>query len=199
MTDRLILASRSPFRRALLANAGIAVEVVASSIDERAVEASLAGTGVLPDDLAFILAEAKAADVSARSDDAVVIGCDQTLSLNGHVFHKPADIDAARRQLLALSGRTHHLNSGLAIVQRGQTLWRHVEIARMTMRDLSPHQIGRYLARIGDRALDSVGAYQIEGEGIALFDAVEGDYFAIVGLPLLPLLSQLRKLGAIDD
>ena len=107
-------------------------------------------------------------------------------------------MEDARRHLLALSGRTHHLNSAAVLVRDGQTLWRHVGIASLTMRALDPAFIGRHLARVGDKALSSVGAYQIEGEGIQLFEKIEGDYFTIVGLPLLPVLAALREFGAID-
>jgi septum formation protein len=149
--------------------------------------------------VALVLATAKATDVSERSgSEAIVVGSDQTLSLADEVFHKPADMEAARRHLLKLSGKTHQLNSAVAIVRNGDTLWSHVAVARLTMRELSPAFIGRYLAKVGDKALTSVGAYQIEGPGIQLFDRIEGDYFTIVGLPLLPLLGELRKLGVID-
>ena len=143
-------------------------------------------------------AEAKAANVSESHPGALVLGCDQTLSLGDKVFHKPRDMEDARRHLLALSGRTHHLNSAAVLVRNGQTLWRHVGIASLTMRELDPGFICRHLARVGDKALSSVGAYQIEGEGIQLFDTIEGDHFTIVGMPLLPLVAELRRLGAID-
>ncbi|MBX3579294.1 MAG: Maf-like protein [Rhizobiaceae bacterium] len=198
MTSRLILASGSRFRKQLLDNAGIAVDVVRPDIDERAVEGTLEGTGATPEDVAQVLAEAKAVSVSEARLDALVIGSDQTLSLGSRMFHKPADMEDARRHLLALSGKTHQLNSAVAIARGGETVWRHVGIARLTMRDLSPAFIGRHLSRVGAAALDSVGAYQIEAEGIQLFQSIEGDHFTIVGLPLLPLLAQLRILGAID-
>lgn len=198
MAEKLILASGSPFRKAMLVNAGIDVEAVPAEIDERAVEAPLQDTGVSPEDVAAILAEAKAMEVSERRPGALVLGCDQTLSLGDRLFHKPADMEGARRHLLALSGMTHQLNSAAVLVRNGEVLWRHVGIANLTMRQLDPAFIGRHLARVGDRALSSVGAYQIEGEGIQLFEKVEGDHFTIVGLPLLPLLAELRRLGAID-
>lgn len=194
----LILASQSPFRAALLKNAGIQFTSQKSNVDERAVEAPLYETGATPEDVALILAEAKAEEVSERFSHSLIIGCDQTLSLNGEIFHKPADMDGARRHLLALSGKTHQLNSAVVLVQNGQTLWRHVSVANMTMRHLEPAFIGRHLARVGDIALSSVGAYQIEGEGVQLFDKIDGDYFTIVGLPLLPLLKELRARGIID-
>jgi septum formation protein len=199
MSAKIVLASTSPFRRALLANAGIDFVCMSPEIDERAVEAPLQDSGVTPEDVALVLATAKATDVSERSGgEATVIGSDQTLSLGDELFHKPADMEGARRHLLKLSGRTHQLNSAVAIVRNGDTLWSHVGVARLTLRELSPAFIGRYLARVGDKALSSVGAYQIEGPGIQLFEKIEGDYFTIVGLPLLPLLTELRRLGAID-
>jgi septum formation protein len=198
VTKKIILASGSPFRRRMLEDAGIAFTVERPSIDERAVEEAVADTGLRPDDLAQILAEAKAVDVSQNHPGAFVIGCDQTLSLGEELLHKPADMEEARRRLLKLSGRTHQLNSAVVIAQDGEAIWRHVQVASLTMRDLDPGFIGRHLSAVGDAALSSVGAYQIEGKGIQLFDQVEGDHFTIVGLPLLPLLAKLRELGAID-
>jgi septum formation protein len=198
MPEKLILASGSPFRKLLLANAGLEFSAVPAAVDERALEAPLEGSGVTPEEMAQILAEAKATDVSESHPGALVLGCDQTLSLGDRVFHKPRDMEEARRHLLSLSGRTHHLNSAAVLVRDGQTLWRHVGIVSLTMRALDPALIGRHLARVGDKALSSVGAYQIEGEGIQLFEKIEGDYFTIVGLPLLPLLAALREFGAID-
>jgi septum formation protein len=198
MNEKITLASSSPFRKALLVNAGIDVEAVPASVDERALEAPLQDSGVSPEDVALVLAEAKAIDVSEKKPGALVLGCDQTLSLGDEVFHKPADMEGARRHLLALSGKTHQLNSAAVLVRDGEVLWRHVGIANLTMRKLDPAFIGRHLARVGEKALGSVGAYQIEGEGIQLFEAIDGDYFTIVGLPLLAVLAELRKLGAID-
>jgi septum formation protein len=198
MPEKIVLASSSPFRSGLLANAGIAFAAVKPDIDERAVEAPLNGSGATPEDVALILASAKAAEVSERNPGAMVIGSDQTLSLGDEIFHKPADMDGARRHLLRLSGKLHQLNSAVALARDGETLWSHVAVARLTMRALEPAFIGRYLARVGNKALSSVGAYQIEGEGIQLFERIEGDYFTIVGLPLLPLLAALRERRVID-
>ncbi|WP_027153627.1 Maf-like protein [Mesorhizobium sp. WSM2561] len=198
MAEKIILASGSPFRKALLVNAGVPVDAVPAEVDERALEAPLQGSGISPEDVALVLAEAKATEVSERMPGALVLGCDQTLSLGDEVFHKPADMEAARRHLLALSGKTHQLNSAVVLARDGAVLWRHVGVASLTMRKLDPAFIGRHLARVGAKALSSVGAYQIEGEGIQLFERVEGDYFTIVGLPLLPVLAKLRELGAID-
>jgi septum formation protein len=194
----LVLASKSPFRAQILTNAGVRFRAEPANIDERAVEAPLFNSGATPEDVAQILAEAKAMDVSGRFPDALVLGSDQTLSLGDDVFHKPRDMEEARRHLLRLSGRTHQLNSAMALVKNGGTLWRHVSVARLTMRALSPEFIGRHLASVGEAALQSVGAYQYEGLGIQLFDSIEGDCFTIVGLPLLPLLHELRHLGALD-
>lgn len=198
MPTDIILASNSPFRKRLLENAGLEFRTVSPEIDERAVETTLEGSDVTPDDVALILGEAKAQDVSERNPDAWVIGSDQTLSLGGRIFHKPADMDDARRHLLALSGKTHQLNTAVVIARGGETVWRHVGIAHLTMRKLDPGFIGRHLAEVGDKALSSVGAYQIEGPGVQLFEKIDGDYFTIVGLPMLPLLASLRELGAID-
>ncbi|TIO05523.1 Maf-like protein [Mesorhizobium sp.] len=198
MTEKIILASGSPFRKAMLVNAGLAIEAVPANLDERALEAPLQGSGVSPEDVALVLAEAKATEVSVRKPGALVLGCDQTLSLGDEVFHKPADMEGARRHLLALSGKTHQLNSAVVLARNSEILWRHVSVASLTMRKLDPAFVGRHLARVGVKALSSVGAYQIEGEGIQLFEKIEGDYFTIVGLPLLPVLAKLRDIGAID-
>lgn len=198
MTAPFILASTSPFRRDLLANAGLDFDIVRPEIDERVVEETVAGSGLAPTDIASLLAEAKAVDVSERHPGRIVIGCDQILSLDEEVLHKPEDMEAARRRLLALSGKTHELHSAIVAARDGVALWRHVSTARMTVRKLDPAFIGQHLARVGDKALSSVGAYQIEGEGVQLFDRIEGSHFTIVGLPLLPLLAFLREQGVID-
>ena len=197
MTD-IILASTSPFRKTLLQNAGVRFTTESADVDERAVEEAAGGSGISPDDMATILAEAKANEVAARHPHSLVIGADQTLSLGDELLHKPADMEAARRRLLALSGRRHELNSAVVIARGDDVLWRHVSIARMTMRELTPEYVGRHLADAGDAVLKSVGAYQLEGIGVQLFDKIEGDYFTILGLPLLPLLEELRRLDAID-
>ncbi|QDC01550.1 Maf-like protein [Mesorhizobium sp. 8] len=198
MAETLILASGSPFRRVMLENAGVAVEAEPANLDERALEAPLKDSGASPEDVALVLAEAKAVAVSEKHPGSLVLGCDQTLSLGDEIFHKPADMEGARRHLLALSGKTHRLNSAAVLARDGVVLWRHVGVAALTMRKLDPAFIGRHLARVGTKALQSVGAYQIEGEGIQLFDKIEGDHFTIVGLPLLAVLGELRRLGAID-
>lgn len=198
MTPPLILASQSPFRRMLMENAGLTFSAEAAAIDERAVEAALSKRSPTPPEVAEALAVEKARDVAGRNPGAFVIGSDQTLSLEGRVFHKPADMAEAKSHLLSMSGRTHELNCGVALVRDGETLWKHVSIARLTMRPLSEDFVDRHLARVGTRVLASVGAYQLEGEGVQLFERIDGDYFTILGLPLLPLLAKLRDLGAID-
>lgn len=198
MTANIILASTSPFRRALLENAGVAFDVDRPQVDERAVEEAVATSGVTPAEIALILAQAKAEEVSARQPASLVIGCDQTLSFEGQLLHKPKDMEEARRRLLAFSGQTHFLHSAVVVARGGLMIWSHVAEAAMTMRPLDPGFAGRHLARVGEKALSSVGAYQVEGEGIQLFERIEGDHFTIVGLPLLPLLKALRELGAID-
>ncbi len=198
MAKGIVLASGSVHRRELLKNAGIDFTVEACDLDERSIEAPLLESGVGPDDVAAVLAEAKAIDVSERHPGEIVIGADQTLSLGDEVFHKPANMEEARRSLLKLSGRTHRLNSAVVLVENGVVTWRHVATADITLRPLDPGFIGRYLAGTGQKALTSVGGYQIEKEGIQLIEKIEGDYFTIIGLPLLPLLSELRKRGEID-
>lgn len=198
MAISLILASKSPFRAQLLKNAGLSFGTENAHIDERAVEAPLYRSGATPEDVAIVLAEAKAHAVSEKNPDAIIIGCDQTLSLGDEIFHKAVNLEDAGKNLLKLSGKTHQLNSGIVLVKNGETIWRHVAVAYMTMRVLQPQFIGRYLGRVGDVALSSVGAYQVEGEGIQLFEKIEGDYFTIIGLPLLPLLQKLREESLID-
>jgi len=194
----IILASNSRFRAELLKNAGIKFTTNSASIDERVIEQPLLEANLGPADIAQVLAEAKAVDVSSRNPNALIIGCDQTLSMNDNMFHKPADMKQARQHLLNFSGKTHQLNSAVAFVFNQQTIWRHVSIANMTMRKLSPEYIGRYLAQAGQSVLGSVGAYQLEGTGVQLFEQIEGNYFTIIGLPLLPTLSELRSLKVID-
>ncbi|WP_099867191.1 Maf-like protein [Pararhizobium haloflavum] len=198
MAVSIVLASASPFRAKLLKDAGIAFEARPADLDERALEAPMAESGAAPEDVALVLAEAKAVAVSEEAPGALVIGCDQTLSLGDEVFHKPLDMEAARSHLLKLAGKTHHLNSAVVLARDGVVEWRHVAMAAMTMRPLDPGFIGRHLAAVGQMALSSVGAYQLEGRGIQLFERIDGDYFTIIGLPLLPLLKQLRERGVID-
>ncbi len=194
----LVLASGSRIRAELLKNAGLSIEVDPADIDERAVEEPLLKAGFSPEDLAQVLAEAKANDVSERRPGELVIGADQILAFKGERHTKPENMEAARRQLLAFSGKTHELLSAVVISKDGEAIWRHVSIARLTMRKLTPAFVGHYLAQVGDVALSSVGAYQLEGPGVQLFEKIEGDYFTVLGLPLLPLLAELRKLNVLE-
>jgi septum formation protein len=194
---KLVLASASPTRRRLLAEAGIEAKSRPAPIDERAVEAPLLSAGATPRDIAAALATAKALAVSERAPGALVIGADQTLDLDGKRMTKPADLHAARRQLMRLSGRSHQLHSAVACARDGEILWQDVESPTLTMRSLTPEDVDRYVSAVGDDALASVGAYQIEGRGIQLFERIDGDFFAILGLPLLPLLAFLRAQKAL--
>ena len=196
MTAPLVLASSSPFRRMLMENAGLIFESRAAAIDERRIEADLEGAS--PDRVALVLAGAKASDVSRHCPGALVIGSDQTMSLENRVYHKPKILAEAKENLLSLSGRTHRLNSAVVLVRDNETVWEHVAHADLTVRELSESFVDRYLARVGEKVFGSVGAYQLEGEGIQLFSRIDGDYFTILGLPMLPLLEKLRDLGAID-
>ena len=193
----IVLASGSPARQALLANAGLSFDVDPAALDERAAEAPLVARGATPAEIAMALAEAKAADVSRRRGDAFVIGADQTLDRDGHRGTKSASLAEARAQLQRLAGRSHQLHSAIAVARAGSVQWRHLDSATLTMRPLTDAEIDAYLARVADSVLGSVGVYQLESEGIRLFERIEGDYFTILGLPLLPLLAYLRSQGAI--
>lgn len=199
MTNQhIILASASTHRGKILQNAGLEFEQVASTLDERALEAPLEQAGTLPEDRAEILAEAKAVDVSKKFLSAWTIGCDQILSFNGEVLHKCNSMEEARRRLISLSGKTHMLHSAIVLAKNGETIWRHVSPCQMTMRLFDPGYVGRHLAQAGEGILSSVGAYQIEGQGANLFEKIEGDLFSIIGLPLFPLLGALREKNVID-
>lgn len=187
----LVLASQSPVRASLLRDAGLKIVTASAAIDERAVEAAM-GSNVDGEDLAQVLAEAKASDVSPRFTDTMVIGADQTLTCEGQILHKAGSDKDLRKKLLWLSGRTHTLHAAIAVVQNGETLWRHTNQAHMQMRQLSPEFVGRYVAETLPESLSSVGGYQLEGPGSQLFERIEGDYFTVLGLPLLPLLAWLR-------
>lgn len=196
--NKLVLASGSRWRAKMLRDAGLNIETDAADIDERAVEAPLLKADLPAEDIAAVLAEAKAMEVSERHPGALVLGADQVLSLDGEIHSKPETMEAARRKLLNMRGKTHVLHSALACVRDGETIWRYSENATMKMRDFSPEFLGHYLAETGDMALASVGSYQIEGPGIQLFEKIDGDYFTIIGLPLLPLLAFLRDRGVLE-
>lgn len=194
----LVLASESETRRGLLANAGLTFACEGAGVDERAVERPLRARGARPAEIAVALADAKAVAVSRRRPDALVLGADQTLGLGTELFVKAETRAAAAEKLARLAGRTHELHAALALAQAGEVVWRHLSTARLTMRPLSHAAIEAYLDAAGDGILSSVGCYHYEGLGIRLFEAVEGDIFTILGLPMLPLLAELRTRGLID-
>jgi septum formation protein len=196
-SDKLLLASTSATRLTLLVSAGLFVETQNSGIDERSVEEAAAHEGLDPPSLAARLAAEKALAVSRRHADRVVLGADQVLECDGEVFHKPVDRAAAHAQLKHLAGRQHSLHSAGALAIGGQVVERFSGTAHLTLRPLTDEAIALYLDLAGPDALKSVGVYQLEGFGIHLFEAVEGDHSTILGLPLLPLLAALRRLGCL--
>ena len=193
----LILASASTARRAVLAGAGLHFDARVAGVDEAAIKESAQAEGISADEAALMLADAKAARVAAQMPDALVIGADQLLVCEGAWFDKPPDMAAARSHLQRLRGRQHELVTALVCHRAGQRIWQHVAKPRMTMRDFSDAFLEAYLAAEGDALLSSVGAYRLEGHGAQLFDAIEGDQPAILGLPLLPLLGFLRQHGVL--
>lgn len=196
----LILASGSASRRRLLESAGVAFRVIPADVDEAALKRELrtspATSGAGP--VAAHLARAKARVVSERHPAALVIGADQVLALGDDLFDKPRDLAEARAQLLRLRGRGHCLVSGLALAQGGAIVWEYSAVATLTMRTFSNAHLESYLSAAGDAVTRTVGAYELEGPGIQLFERVDGDYFTILGLPLLPLLAELRARGVLE-
>jgi septum formation protein len=191
----LILASASPSRRQMLRNAGLDFEIVPSGVDEDEVKLSLISERASAQDIATTLAEMKAVRVSARRPGAMVIGADSTLACEGKLYDKPPTLAAAREQLKALSDRTHELVSAVVVARNGAPLWHATETGRLTMRPLSESFLDAYLARAGEAVCASVGAYQLEGLGAHLFSRIDGDYFTVLGMPLLPLLVFLAEHG----
>jgi septum formation protein len=193
----VVLASKSPSRQAILRAAGVPFEVVGSGVDEDAAKAILLGAGQGPRDIADQLAEAKAVAVSRLRPTAIVVGADQTLDLGGQLFDKVQTIAEGRDRLRCLRGRSHLLHSAVVVAQHGMPIWRYLESPRLVMRHASDTFIDAYLTRHGAALLGSVGVYQLENDGVQLFEEIEGDYFAILGLPLHPLLALLRDKGAL--
>ncbi|MET0271526.1 MAG: nucleoside triphosphate pyrophosphatase [Phenylobacterium sp.] len=192
----IILASKSAARRAVLTGAGVPFEVVVAGVDEDAVKAGMLAEGAGARDIADALAELKAIRVS-RARLGFVIGADQTLDLDGKLYDKAETVDAARERLKLLRGRTHKLHSAVVVAKEGGPIWRELVTCTLTMRDFSDAFLEDYLATEGPAALGSVGCYRLEGPGAQLFSRIEGDYFAILGLPMLGLLDFLRGEGAL--
>lgn len=193
----IILASGSRTRAEMLERAGLTFERRPADVDEGAIKQAMAVDGKSADAIAGALAQAKAHAVSVQRRDALVIGADQILECEGRLFDKPPDLAAARGHIAALRGRTHQLVTGVCVLRNGECLWRHDERATLVMRAVSDAFVEGYLAAVGSDALSSVGAYQLEGRGAQLFERVTGDFFTILGLPLLPLLDFLRRYGAL--
>ena len=199
MPQPLILASTSDIRQTLLRNAGLDFDVVAARVDEETVRSSMLAEHASPRDIADALAELKATKVSAKRPDALVIGCDQVLNLQGRLLSKPATPQEARAQLGDMRGKRHDLLSAAVICEGGKAIWRHVGVVRMTMRSFSDAYLDGYIERNWESIRHSVGAYKLEEEGVRLFSRVEGDYFTVLGLPLLDLLSYLTLRGDIEQ
>ena len=196
----LILASASKSRARMLESAGLAFIVEPPGLDEGTMRQAVSGERSLdPHDVAEVLARAKAEAVSDLAPQAYVIGGDQVLALGDTILSKPESMEAARRQLLDLSGKSHTLHTAVVVATNGETIWAETTVATLTMRKLSPEFIGRYLAAAGEEVLGSVGAYQLESLGVQLFEKIDGDYFSILGLPLIPLLDTLRREGVIES
>ena len=194
MTE-VVLASISASSRALLQGAGVPFTARSPRVDEAAAKAALQGEGLGPRDIADALAELKA--VRVKAGDALVIGADQTLDLDGELIDKAESLEAARARLLQLRGRPHKLHSGVVVARAGQPIWREVQTATLWMRPFSDAFLDDYLAREGETVLGSVGCYRLEDIGVQLFSRIEGDYFAILGLPMLGLLDLLRRYGVL--
>jgi len=189
---RVILASASAARATMLREAGVAARIMPAPIDEDAIKEAFRAEGIAPRDLADALAEAKARRVGASNPDALVIGADQVLVMDGRTFDKPRDLAEARAQLMQMRGGSHELLSAAVILSGGAPVWRHIGVARLTMRPFSDEFLDTYLDAEGDAVLSTVGGYRIEGRGAQLFSRVSGDYFSILGMPLLELLGFLR-------
>jgi len=193
---RIVLASKSAARAEILKNAGVAVTLKSAGVDEAPIKANALAKRESPRRIAEILAEAKAIAASKGSLD-LTIGADQTLEFDGRLYDKADNLGQARTDLIRLRGRTHQLHAATALAQDGHIIWRDVQSVSLTMRAFSEDFLDAYLARNAEIATSCVGGYALEGEGVQLFSAIEGDYFAVLGLPILPLLAELRRLEAI--
>ena len=195
----LILASGSRFRRQMLEAAGLQFQVQTATVDETAERSMMTrdNPAIEPAEVAMRLAARKAREISGRNPEALVIGADQVLALDRKIYGKPADVRAARAQLLGLRGRTHTLPTAVVLVRGGAVLWEHLGIAELKMRMFSDEFLGAYLRAASGQLTETVGGYALEGLGSQLFERIEGDYFTIIGLPLIPLLAELRRQGVI--
>jgi septum formation protein len=189
----LILASKSTTRKSLLENAGLRFSVASAGVDEREIERTALTQGENRAGLARHLAEAKALAISASSPQATVIGADQTIAFEGQGLHKPHDRDDAAERLMGMAGKSHQLHSGIALARNGEIVWSIVETAVLTFKPFGRKTLDRVLDLEGEAILDSVAAYRLEGPSIRLFERIEGDYFTVLGLPLLPLLAALEQ------
>ena len=199
MPQPLILASTSDIRKMLLRNAGLDFDVVPTRVDEETIRNSMLAEEASPRDIADALAELKATKASQKHPEALTIGCDQVLNLQGKILSKPKSPAEARVQLVDMRGKRHDLLSAVVICEGGKPIWRHVGVVRMTMRSFSDAYLDSYIDRNWESIRHSVGAYKLEEEGVRLFSRVEGDYFTVLGLPLLDLLSYLTLRGDLEQ
>lgn len=197
-SPRLILASKSISRRQILESAGVPFKWVDADIDETEIKNLGLASGQSPDEIALKLAHAKAEHVFGHNPEAMVLGCDQILVCQDKIYDKPKDITEARAHLQSFRGRDHTLISTMVLLATEATPWTFTDHATLTIRDISDTYLEKYLQAEGDSILTSVGAYRLEGRGIQLFDDIVGNYFAILGLPLLPLLGELRRRGGLE-